>query len=240
MLLENNYKGFRIFYYESKYLILAKKIIDNEIKIKNELKNTKRNYVAEIQSENKSFVLKESRNEYRIPQRKIMTLFKKGEALSTLINLHKLIYEKKIEEIAEPFLCIVKRKNGMISYSALVMEKVEGLIDRNYLDDVIKVVKKLHNYKVYHGDFNPSNFLIEKSGKIKLIDTQGKKMWFGNYRAHYDMLTMKMDSYQEMVYPYKKNIFYYIALALKKIKRLSFIEKIKEKKRELRDKGWKI
>ena len=65
-------------------------------------------------------------------------------------------------------------------------------------------------------------------------------MGFGNYRAHYDMLTMKIDTYQDMEYPYKKNVFYYLALFVKKFKKLKFIEKIKEKKKKLREKGWKI
>lgn len=65
-------------------------------------------------------------------------------------------------------------------------------------------------------------------------------MRFFNYRAHYDMLTMNMDSYDEMIYPYKKDIFYYLALFVKKIKKNKFIEKIKAKKKALREKGWKI
>lgn len=56
-------------------------------------------------------------------------------------------------------------------------------------------------------------------------------MSFFNYRAHYDMLTMKMDSYNEMVYPYKKDIFYYLALMIKKIKKNKLIEKIKYQKK---------
>ena len=76
--------------------------------------------------------------------------------------------------------------------------------------------------------------------EVKILDTQAKKMIFGNYRAHYDMLTMKIDSYQEMEYPYKKNIFYYFAIFMKKIKKLKIIEIIKKKKKELREKGWKI
>lgn len=47
-----------------------------------------------------------------------------------------------------------------------------------------------------------------------------KKMILGNYRAHYDMLTMQLDSYSNMKYPYSKNIYYYIALAVKKLKKL--------------------
>lgn len=240
MLLKKIYKGYQVFYYDTKYLLLAERIIEKKIKIVNKLKDTKRNFVAEIEIEDKHYVLKEARNEYRIPQRKLMTFFKKGEALTTLINLHKLIYEKNIKEIVEPYVCICKRKNGMITYSALIMEKINGSIERKYLDKAIEIIGKFHKNGIYHGDFNPSNFLVDENGKIKIIDTQGKKMLFGNYRAHYDMLTMKMDSYKEMSYPYKKNIFYYIALFTKKIKKLPFIEKIKYKKKILRDRGWKI
>ncbi len=100
-------------------------------------------------------------------------------------------------------------------------------------------MEKIHSFKIYHGDFNPGNFLLE-NGKIRIIDTQGKKMLFGNYRAHYDMLTMKMDSYKEMIYPYKKDVMYYFTFVIKKIKKNSFIEKIKYKKKKLREKGWKI
>ena len=47
-------------------------------------------------------------------------------------------------------------------------------------------------------------------------------MFFGNYRAHYDMITMKYDSYEEMTYPYKKNLFYYLALFNEKIQKIDF------------------
>ena len=43
-----------------------------------------------------------------------------------------------------------------------------------------------------------------------------------------------------MVYPYKKNIFYYLAYFMKRYKRLKFIENIGALKKRLRDKGWKI
>ena len=126
----------------------------------------------------------------------------------------------------------------MICYSALIQEKINVETDRN-LDKMVEVTIKIHNKGYYHGDCNPSNFITSKD-EIKILDTQAKKMGFGNYRAHYDILTMKMDSYNDMRYPYKKNIFYYLALFVKKFKKLKFIEKIKEKKKKLREKGWKI
>ena len=238
MLKKEIYKGFNIFSYDSKNIEIGKKILDNNYKTEIVFKDSKRSTVSEIKIDNNSYILKRIGNETIIPQRKLMTLFKKGEALTTLININKIMDELKISEYVRPLLAINRRKHGMIDFSFLVLEKVKG--DSN-VDKIalIELIKKIHRNKIYHGDFNPSNFIFTKNG-IKIIDTQGKKMSFGNYRAHYDMLTMKMDTYPDLKYPYKKNLFYYIALAVKKMKRLKFVEKIKEKKKILREKGWKI
>ena len=238
MLRQVEYKGFNIFYYENKYVEVGKKIIENDYKTIKVLKDTKRNYVSAIEIDGNNYIVKEPRNEYIIPQRKLMSFFKKGEALTTLININKLIDEYGFKEYARPFLAIVRRKNKMINYSLLLMKKIDGVEEKN-LDVLIELIKKIHKKGFYHGDFNPSNFL-NSNGNIFILDTQGKKMFFGNYRAHYDMLTMKMDSYKEMEYPYLKNIFYYFALLIKKIKKLPLVEKIKKYKKKLREKGWKI
>jgi len=238
MLLEEKYKGFFIFAYDKFYINIGKNIIDKEYKELSILKNTKRNYVSEIEINNTSYIFKEPRNEYIIPQRKFFTLLKKGEALTTLINVNEAIINDNLIEYAKPLLAIVKRKHGMICYSTLVQEKI-NINDSRELNKMVEVTKKIHSKGYYHGDCNPSNFMTSKD-KVKILDTQAKKMTFGNYRAHYDMLTMKLDSYQEMEYPYKKNGFYYLAIFMKKIKKLKFIEKIKEKKKKLREKGWKI
>ena len=238
MLIEEKYKEYSIFAYNKFFIEIGKNIIDKKYKELNILKNTKRNYVSEIQLDNTSYIFKEPRNEYIIPQRKIFTLFKKGEALTTLINVYKAIINDNLIEYAKPLLAIVKRKNGMICYSALIQEKI-NINDSRELNKMVEATKKIHSKGYYHGDCNPSNFMTSKN-EVKILDTQAKKMSFGNYRAHYDMLTMKMDSYQEMEYPYKKNIFYYFAIFMKKIKKLKFIGKIKEKKKKLREKGWKI
>lgn len=238
MLKKEKYQGFDIFCYEDKYIDIAKRIINQDYKTIRILKNTKRNYVSEIEIKNENYIMKEPRNEYIIPQRKLMSLFKKGEVVNTLINLNELKNKYGISEYAEPFLAVVKRKNGMIVYSFLLIQKIVGKEEKK-LEKLVNLMKKIHEKGFYHGDFNPSNF-IKSNDNIYILDTQGKKMFFGNYRAHYDMLTMKMDSYEDMKYPYKKNVFFYIALFVKKIKKLKFIEEIKKRKKKLREKGWKI
>lgn len=239
-LIKKKYKNFSLYFYEENFYEIGKKIIDKDFDTLNILKDTRRNYVSLIKFNQKKYVLKEARNEFRIPQRQFMTLFKKGEALNTLINVNEIIDKHNLKEYIKPFLAIIKRKNGFITYSTLITEYSEGKEDREYLDKIILKMKEIHKLGYYHGDFNPSNFLIEKNGFIKILDTQAKKMGLTNYRAHYDMLTMKLDSYPEMSYPYSKNFFYFLALFIKKIKRLKFVEWIKLQKKILRNKGWKI
>ena len=117
MLRQVEYKGFNIFYYENKYVEIGKKIIENDYKTIKVLKDTKRNYVSAIEIDGNNYIIKEPRNEYIIPQRKLMSFFKKGEALTTLININKLINTYKIKEYVRPLIAITKRRNGMIVYT---------------------------------------------------------------------------------------------------------------------------
>lgn len=240
MLKNIDYKGYNLYFYEDKYKEIGKKIVEKEYKVLNYIKDTKRNFVVLIEIDSKKYIYKEPRNEFRIPQRQFMTIFKKGEALTTLENVNKLIEENGKSEFAKIYLAINKRKNRMIVESSFLMEYFEGEANYDFINKEVELLKTIHDLGVYHGDFNPGNFLVSKKGEIKIIDTQGKKMTFGKFRAHYDMLTMKIDSYSDMIYPYEKNIWYYTALGMKKLKRLKFVEEVKKYKKTLRDKGWKI
>ena len=197
------FKGYNIYFLEEEYKMLAEKIIKKEFKEIEKIKDTKRNYVSLIEIDGIKYIYKEPRNEYRIPQRQFMSLFKKGEALTTLVNINKLI-DMGFEEFVKPLIAVNVRKRGMINFSFFVMEYVQGEEDRKYLDDIVKKMEEIHKKGYYHGDFNPGNFLVS-NGKIRILDTQGKKMGLTRYRAHYDMITMQYDSYEEMKYPYKKD-----------------------------------
>ncbi|MDR3260197.1 MAG: lipopolysaccharide biosynthesis protein [Fusobacteriaceae bacterium] len=236
------YKGFDVFYFKKKELDLGKNIIDKKYIIDSILKESKRNYVAVVKINDVKYLLKEPRNEYRLIQRHIMSFFKKGEALTTLLNIRNHIANGLIE-YGIPYTAIVKRKNGFIEYSAILFEYYVGKPVGEYpvgedsvfyKNIVLEVCKKIHKLDIYHGDVNVWNFIIADN-KIKILDTQGKKMLLGNYRAHYDMLNFKIENYHEMMYPYNKNIWYYFALSLKKFKKLKIIQKIKETRHIKRD-----
>ncbi|WP_294095007.1 lipopolysaccharide core heptose(II) kinase RfaY [uncultured Cetobacterium sp.] len=232
------YKDKTLFYYDERYRDILKAILDRNMKVLKILKENRRSYIAVVDVNGEKYIIKESRNEYRIFQRKLMSLFKKGEFVVTLENIHKMIYEEGMLEYAEPFGAVLERKNGMISYNLLLMEYVGEEIFPDNFQNMMKTIQKIHKKGYYHGDFNPSNFILNSSGKIRVIDTQGKKMGFGNYRAHYDLITMQMDNYPEMIYPYKKNIFYYVALGMKKFKRNKIVSAIKAFKNRMRDRRY--
>ena len=246
---EEKYLDWKIFFSqtESNARVLGKIILDENYKIKRVYKDTKRNYVAQIEIENKNYILKEFRSEVIIPQRKIQTLFKKGEALSTLINTTEAI-ELGIEELVKPITALVK-KNLTIKQSYLLMEYVEGekISSIEDIDKIMELVEKIHKVGIYHGDLNTSNFIKEKE-KIRILDTQSKKEKIGSFKRWYDIFTLENDllvkelnyNVREKYYLKGKNIWFYLAYLLKNLKNTKLIKKIKSKKKELRKKGWKI
>ena len=99
---------------------LGKLVLDKEYKVVKVLKDTNRNYVAVILIENKKYILKGFRSEVIIPQRRIQTIFKKGEALTTLENGLEAI-DDGITELVKPLVAIIKKKL-FIEESFLIMD----------------------------------------------------------------------------------------------------------------------
>lgn len=248
-MINIEYKGYRGYFFSEKYENIIKNIIDKNYKIEKILKDTVRNYVAVINIKEEKYILKSPKAENIIPQRKIMTLFKNGEALNTLINIRKA-KEKGIIEFVDVYGAIVKRKNGMIMESYILMEYIEGkaLDSLEEIREVMEITKKMHKNNIYHGDLNTSNFIKDKNGKIRILDSQAKEEKNIYFKRWYDILTFKEDILTiEKGFEVEKNynftsgkISYFLAKSLKKIKRNKLMEKFKKKKKELRKKGWKI
>lgn len=241
------YKEYEIYYYEDKFLNISKDIIDKNFQIVKIYKDTVRNYVAKISLKNEEYVLKSPKAENIIPQRKILSAFKLGEALTTLKNV-KEAEEKEITEFVKIYAAIVKR-NILIQESYILMENIEGEILRTEedIDKVLEIIEKLHKSNIYHGDLNTSNF-IKVNNEIKIIDSQAKQEKYLNFKKWYDIFTLEEDmlvlslhyKIKEKYNFLKKDIGYYTALFLKKFKNISVIKKIKRIKKKLRQKGWKI
>lgn len=226
-------------------LELAQDILGNKTyKSVKEYKNDKRSYIAVIEFKGSKFILKFPKNEVKIPQRKIMTLLKKGEALNTYERTNKY-QEKGLDNLCDIYAVGVKRRYGMISDSFMIMEYIDGEETQpDKIEDIellMKGLKKLHSYGLKHGDANPRNFIIEKNtGNLKIIDTQLKKDVF-KIGSNYDYVNLFYSEVrQALKYVDTRTAAFKIAMTLKKIKRLKVISYIKKIKKKLRDKGWRI
>lgn len=246
MIKNMRYRDFKIYYKDECNKALAQKVLDQNYIVIDEYKNTERNYVAKIEIDKKFYVLKSPKAETVIPQRKVQTIFKKGEGLTSFKNID---YAKSIglDFFIEPLAVMVK-KGIFLQESFILMEYVEGKLIRTVedIDIIIDMVKKIHEKGIYHGDLNTSNFIKTKSG-IKIIDTQAKREKLWHFKRAYDILTMKNDllvlerEYEvEKDYKVQRDIGYLLAYIIKNFKRLPIVEKIRGLKVKLRNKGWKI
>lgn len=218
-VIKESFDGKKIFYFDKKYEKILKKILNSDYIIEEEYKNDSRTYVAKIKIDSKNYILKKIYTTKKI--KKILSFFKKGEALSTLLNINKAI-ENGVSELAKPLGAIVERKKGFIINEMFLMEYCDGRRingEEEYLR-TLKILDKIYSLGRFHGDCNPANFYYVDE-KIVILDTKLKKMIFGNYRKHYDILTLM--KYIKIEYPYKKNIFYYFAY---------LVRKMRDKKRE--------
>lgn len=250
VLIKEKYNDW-IFYYDEKNTLfyeIGEKIINNDYTINRVIKDTSRNYVSIIEINNQKYILKEIRSEVIIPQRKIQTIFKDGEALTSLKNCTK-VNKMGFENIAMPLMAIIK-KNIVIQKSYLLLEYIDGtrISTVEDLNEIIELIKEINKYGRYHGDLNTSNFIKDKNGKIYILDTQMKRDIFFSFKRSYDYLTLKEDLLvKELKYEVDKNynidklnIGYLIAAFIKGIKRTKIIKKFRNFKKKLRKKGWKI
>ena len=243
---KNKYKEFSIYFKREENKELAEKVLNKEYSVIDEYKNTERNYVAKIEIDGRSFVLKSPKAETVIPQRKVQTLFKKGEGLTSFINIDKA-KKMELDFFIEPLTIMVKR-GFFLQESFILMDYIEGesIKTTEDIDVIMDIVKRIHENGIYHGDLNTSNFIKTKDG-IKIIDTQAKSEKIWHFKRAYDILTLKNDllvlgrGYDvEKKYKVKRDLGYALAHIIKNFKKLSVVKKIRGLKVKLRNKGWKI
>lgn len=246
MIKDVLYKEFKIYYKNEENKRLAEVVLDKNYKVIDEYKNTERNYVAKIEIDGQFYVLKSPKAETVIPQRKIQTVFKKGEGLTSFLNI-EVAKNMGLDFFIEPLAVMVKR-GVFLKESFILMKYIDGEIIRTVedIDIIMDMVEKIHEKGIYHGDLNTSNF-IKTSDGIKIIDTQAKRESFWHFKRAYDILTLKNDllvlerEYEvEKNYKVKRDIGYVLAYIIKNFKKLPLVEKIRGLKVKLRNKGWKI
>jgi heptose II phosphotransferase len=203
------YKNYKLYFEDKEKDRLLEDIIDKNFSVEQEYKNDNRTYVAKIKIKDKNYILKNFFIRKKL--KKILSIFKEEESVKTFKNIQS--FSKEIPELAKIYGAGIKRNGLFIEKEFIVMEYVEGKIltdDENCMK-ILKVVEKIHECGRFHGDCNPYNFICDSNGNIHVLDTKLKKMEFGNYRAHYDILTLFKHFKNKPEYPYRKNIFYNIA-----------------------------
>lgn len=246
MIESSKNNEYTLYFLDKKGEDLAKKIINREYKVLEEFKNTERNYVAKIEIDGKKYVLKSPKAETVIPQRKIQTIFKKGEGLTSFYNI-ETAKKEGIDYFISP-ICVIVKKGIFLEESFILMDYLEGdkIRTKEDIDQILDIVKEIHKKGIYHGDLNTSNFIKTEDG-IKIIDSQAKREKIWNFKRAYDILTLKRDllvlelKYDiDKNYKIEKGIGYHLANLIKNFKKLSFVEKIRGIKVKLRNRGWKI
>ena len=233
MIKDVLYKEFKIYYKSEENKRLAEIVLDKNYRVIDEYKNTERNYVAKIEIDGRFYVLKSPKAETVIPQRRIQTAFKKGEGLTSFINIDRA-KEMGLDFFIEPLAIMIKR-GLFLKESFILMEYIDGEIIRTVedIDIIMDMVQKIHEKGIYHGDLNTSNFIKTADG-IKIIDTQAKKERFWHFKRAYDILTLKNDllvlerEYEvEKNYKVKRDIGYALAYIIKNFKKLPLVQKNK-------------
>lgn len=229
-----------------KNIKLGMAIVNSDFKVQRVIKDSERNYVAIVIIKNKKYILKEIRAEVKLIQRRFQTIFKKGEALTTLINYYDLDDSLK-KHIAEPYVVLIQR-NILINKSYILSEYIEGTMVKTVedIDAILYLIKELHEANRYHGDLNTSNFLKSSNGKIVTFDTQLKKELFLNFKRSYDILNLKEDllvlklgyDVEKRVKINKFNIGFIIAFIIKQLKKTRLINIIRNQKKKIRKKRY--
>lgn len=139
-----------IFYFNEKYRIILEKVLNSEYKTEQEFKNDNRTYVAKIFIDDKYYILKKIYTTKKI--KRILSIFKKGEALSTLLNINEAV-EKGITELANPLGAVVERKNGIIINEMFLMEYYDGRRingEEEYIR-TLKILDKIYFWEDFMG-----------------------------------------------------------------------------------------
>jgi len=190
MLIER-YKEWNVLNAGDKYM---NDYIDDIINIKNinilkELKNNKRSLVLLVNYMGKKYVLKSPREKNRRKWIRFATLFRKGEAFKTIINMEKLNNMGIKTNI--PVMAIEKRVFGMVFDSWIVYEYFDSQqCKENTFSLVVQQLKKIHSKNMLHGDPQIKNFLYD-GNEVITIDCNPKRIRFGEISKAFEYLYLE-------------------------------------------------
>ena len=190
-MIQDKYKGWNVLYNGDKRLLdyLDNIINYKDINIIKEVKNNKRSLVLLIHYLGKQIILKSPREKNLRKWIRFTTLFRKGEAFKSILNMEKLNNMGIRTNI--PLMAIEKRVLGMVFDSWILYEYEEGdRCDENNYFKVVEKLKEIHAKNILHGDPQIRNFLY--NGKeIITIDCNPKRVFLGNVSKVYEFLYLE-------------------------------------------------
>ena len=190
-MIQDKYKGWNVLYNGDKRLLdyLDNIINYKDINIIKEVKNNKRSLVLLIHYLGKQIILKSPREKNLRKLIRFTTLFRKGEAFKSILNMKKLNNMGIRTNI--PLMAIEKRVLGMVFDSWILYEYEEGdRCDENNYFKVVEKLKEIHAKNILHGDPQIRNFLY--NGKeIITIDCNPKRVLLGNVSKVYEFLYLE-------------------------------------------------
>ena len=190
-MIQDKYKGWNVLYNGDKRLLdyLDNIINYKDINIIKEVKNNKRSLVLLIHYLGKQIILKSPREKNLRKWIRFTTLFRKGEAFKSILNMKKLNNMGIRTNI--PLMAIEKRVLGMVFDSWILYEYEEGdRCDENNYFKVVEKLKEIHAKNILHGDPQIRNFLY--NGKeIITIDCNPKRVLLGNVSKVYEFLYLE-------------------------------------------------
>ncbi len=192
--------------------ILLQKIAAFDYKVISVLKDTSRSTVKRIGIINKDLVLKVPNEKNSRLWIRFLTWFRAGEAFKNLRGMQKLS-DHNIPS-TKPILAAETRKFGMVVDSWLLYEYLNGqscLNREETYPEVVKMLCKIHNENLLHGDSQIRNF-VTGNNQLHVIDANPKSSKSALSRAYeFAYLRKSAPDIEPYISDIKKSIPYKIA-----------------------------
>jgi heptose II phosphotransferase len=148
------------------------------------LKDDKRSFVRLGEINGTQVVAKQPRDKNRRKWSRLLSLVRDGEAYKSAKTLVE--FEALGIPSLTPLAVLEKRRYGMIMDSWIIYQYREGNpVELEQIDQVLALLKTLHQSGYRHDDPNLLNFLMGKDQQVFLIDCKGRPR-IGRFSDYYD------------------------------------------------------
>jgi len=136
------------------------------------LKDNHRSRVVSGELLSRRIVAKQPHNKNKRLWARLLTYFESCEAAQTLIALERF-HELGIPSVQPLF--VLEYNLGVVVDSWVCYQYREGTAcTEECLPNVIKLLKKMHQFGFRHNDPNLGNFLVDATGEMFLLDSKGR------------------------------------------------------------------